>query len=385
MIKVLQVTGTMNRGGAEVMLMDIYRNIFDQVQFDFLINYNKKNGITEGDFDNEILSLGGKLFYIPTQWDIGPIRYCKEFKKIIQEVKPDIVHIHMNSKSGIIALAAKMAHVNCVITHSHADIKFRGNFVYKLFSNLEMKLQKFFINKFSDQYWGCSIEANKSLFYFSKLNIQNSAVINNAVDVNQYQNVTLEDIKMLKSNYNMRYNTLVLGNVGRIVQHKNVLFIIDVLNELKIRGIDFVFVFAGRVDQISYLEEIKAKIINYDLEQNVIYLGLRDDIHLVMNTFDVFIGSALKEGFGLVAVEAQSAGVPCVLYSGFPQSVDMQLNLVTFLNSFKVSQWADAILEIKNNRCNDKELIKNRIISLGFDSVSNSKTIANKYKMIKYE
>jgi glycosyltransferase EpsF len=272
--------------------------------------------------------------------------------------------------------------VKHVITHAHADIKFRGSFIYKMVSNLEMKFQKFLINKYSDQYWGCSVEANKSLFYFSKLNKQNSAIINNAVAVQQYQEVSLEEITSLRKTYNIRENTLVLGNVGRIVQHKNVLFIIEVLNELKTRGIDFVFVFAGRADQSAYLEEINAKINAYHLVSNVIYLGLRDDIPVVMNSLDVFIGPALKEGFGLVAVEAQAAGVPCVLYTGFPQSVDMQLNLVTFLNSFVVAAWADAILEVKNQRCTDKALIKNRIIELGFDSVSNSEIIGERYKTL---
>lgn len=383
MIKVLHVTGAMNRGGAEVMLMDIFRNIGPQFHFDFLINYNKKKGIVAGDFDTEILSKRSTLFYIPTQWEIGPLNYCKEFKKLVQESKPDIVHIHMNSKSGVIALAAKMAGVKHVITHAHADIKFRGSFIYKMVSNLEMKFQKFLINKYSDQYWGCSVEANKSLFYFSKLNKQNSAIINNAVAVQQYQEVSLEERTSLRKTYNIRENTLVLGNVGRIVQHKNVLFIIEVLNELKTRGIDFVFVFAGRADQSAYLEEINAKINAYHLVSNVIYLGLRDDIPVVMNSLDVFIGPALKEGFGLVAVEAQAAGVPCVLYTGFPQSVDMQLNLVTFLDSFVVAAWGDAILEVKNQRCTDKAFIKNRIIELGFDSVSNSEIIGERYKNIE--
>lgn len=383
MIKVLHVTGAMNRGGAEVMLMDIFRNIGPQFHFDFLINYNKKKGIVAGDFDTEIISTGSTLFYIPTQWEIGPINYCKEFKKLVQESKPDIVHIHMNSKSGMIALAAKMAGVKYVITHAHADIKFRGSFIYRMLSNLEMKFQKILINKYSDQYWGCSLEANKSLFYFSKLNNQNSAIINNAVAVQQYQEVSLEDSTALKKTYKIGKNTLILGNVGRIVQHKNVLFIIEVLNELKLRAIDFVFVFAGRADQMAYLEEINAKIDGYDLKNNVIYLGLRNDIPVVMNTLDVFIGPALKEGFGLVAVEAQAAGIPCVLYTGFPQSVDMQLSLVTFLDSFIVALWVDAILEVKNQRCTDKALIKTKIIDLGFDSVSNSEIIGKRYKNIE--
>lgn len=386
MIKVLQVTGAMNRGGAEVMLMDIFKNIETHVHFDFLINYNKKKGMVKGDFDDEILSKGSMLYYIQAQWEIWPINYCKEFKKVVQVSKPDIVHIHMNSKSGMIALAAKAAGVKHVITHAHANITFRGSNIYKILSNLEMRFQKFLINKYSDYYWGCSLDANKSLFYFSKLNNRNSAIINNAVSVQEYQDVSPEEVTTLKESYKIGENTLVLGNVGRIVQHKNVLFIIEILNELKKREIDFVFIFAGRADQASYLDEINTKIDAYNLRDKVIYLGLRDDVPVIMNSLDVFIGPALKEGFGLVAVEAQAAGIPCVLYVGFPESVDMGLGLVTFLDSFSVTSWADVILEVKNQKCTDKALISSRIISLGFDSASNSKDIEGKYiKMLNEE
>ena len=59
-IKVLQITGAMNRGGAEVMLMDIYRNISSDFHFDFLVNYKLNEGIRKGDFDNEIKFLASQ-------------------------------------------------------------------------------------------------------------------------------------------------------------------------------------------------------------------------------------------------------------------------------------------------------------------------------------
>ena len=71
-IKILHVTGAMNRGGAEVMLMDIYRNISEKFHFDFLINYKHKLGVVKGDFDEEIQANGAQIKYIPTQWDVGP-------------------------------------------------------------------------------------------------------------------------------------------------------------------------------------------------------------------------------------------------------------------------------------------------------------------------
>lgn len=378
-IKILHVVGAMNRGGAEVMLMDVYRNISSSFQFNFLVNYKLKEGIVKGDFDNEIIEKGAQIKHIPTQWDIGPLKYIKAFKNTCREIgMPDIVHIHMNSKSGVIALAARKSGVKNIIVHSHADLKFRGGIISRLASTLEFKFQKFLIAKNANQFWGCSREANLSLFYKFNLTKEKSAVINNAVDVKAFQNVSVVEVNQLRTTYNLRENTTVIGNVGRIVSHKNVLFIIEVLNQLQKQKFDFVFVFAGRADQPEYLKDIFSKAKEYKLIEKIKYLDVRDDIPVVVNSFDVFVAPALKEGFGLVAVEAQAAGLPCFLYKGFPKSVDMDLGLVTFFNNFEIEKWANAIMANEGKNTNKKQIF-DVIASKGFDINYNTKKIEQLY------
>lgn len=381
-IKVLQITGAMNRGGAEVMLMNIYRNISKDVHFDFLVNYKLKEGVLKGDFDDEIKKKGSHIKHIGSQFDLGPLKYIKEFKRICKELgTPDIVHIHMNAKSGVIAFAAKKAKINQIIIHSHADLKFRGSFFSRLISNLELVIQKQLMAISANHFWGCSQEANESLFYKRLLTYKNSAIIKNAVDVTSYQNVSMVRVKELRESYGVKEGTIVFGNVGRVVRHKNVSFIMDILDKINKENIDFVFVFAGRDEQPDYLEEILNKAKQYKIEDKIKYLGVRDDIPVVMNSFDCFIAPALKEGFGLVAVEAQAAGLPCVLYKGFPRTVDMNLNLVTFLNDLDASEWATAI-KLLPKKNNDLTLIKEAIITKGFDSVSNTKGIEKRYNLL---
>ena len=382
MIKVLHVVGSMNRGGAEVMLMDIYRNISTNVHFNFLVNYKVNQGVLKGDFDDEIKLRGGQIKHIGSQWDIGFVKYIKAFKEVISTIeKPDIVHIHMNAKSGVIAFAAKKAGIKNIIIHSHADLKFTGNFISKLVSNVELIVQKQLMASSANHFWGCSQEANESLFYKRLLTPEKSAIIKNAVDVSSYQNISLEEVKQLRASYGIKENTIVFGNVGRVVRHKNVAFIIDVLDKINKENNDFVFVFAGRDEQPDYLEEILMKAKQYNIESKIKYLGVREDIPVVMNSFDVFLGSALQEGFGLVAVEAQAAGVPCVLYTGFPETVDMNLNLVTFLNHLDAAKWAKAI-KLLPKKNNDFSLIKEAITSKGFDSVSNTREIERRYNLL---
>ena len=229
---VLHIVGGMNTGGAEVMIMDLLRNISIDFHFVFLVNYKKKQGILKGDFDQEIVSRNAAIVHIPTQWDIGPVRYIRRFKKIYKELgKPEVVHIHLNAKSGVIALAAKIAGAKKIIVHSHANIVFRGHPLKVKIYEVETFFQKMLIDLFATDYWGASLEACKSLFY--KKRQKKITIINNAINVEKFQNVNQQQINSLKKTLNIKENTLVLGNIGRIVRHKNVSLIIDILNNYK--------------------------------------------------------------------------------------------------------------------------------------------------------
>jgi glycosyltransferase EpsF len=380
-LHVLQVTGAMNRGGAEVMLMDILRHLSPEVRCDLLINVKKDDPRPRGDFDEEITRLGARLTYIGTHWELGIPRYIARFRQIIQEIgKPDVVHIHLNAKCGVIALAARLCGVKKIIAHSHAALKFRGPLRRRLPSILELKLQKVLIAACATDFWGCSPAANASLFYRRFIRKGQPVVINNAVDVQAFQGVPPSRAQESRASYGAGASTLVLGNVGRVVRHKKVDFAVDILKVLKTRGVDAILAFAGRKDDEAYMDEIQQKVQSHHLEGRVVHLGDRGDVPAVMSAFDVFVGPAVNEGFGLVAAEAQAAGVPCVLSSGFPRSVDMDLGLVTFVDAYDPVTWAEAILAARGRRCSDGELIHRRIAEHGFDAVENTRRIERLYR-----
>ncbi len=378
-MKVLQVTGLMNRGGAEAMLMDILRNKPNDVHFDFLINNHPRNLKEKGAFDQEIRSYGCEIRHIGTQLRIGPIRYIREFKKIIKELQPDVVHIHLNAKCGIIALAAHLAGVKKIIAHCHADIKFRGSLLSRIFNESEMWIQKWLIGWFATDYWGCSIEANKRLYRGS--HFRKSVVINNAISCAAYSAVSVEDIKALRRSYNIPEDAVVLGNVGRIVPHKGIAKMVDILYELVRRGVNAYFIVAGRNDAPEYVSKMMQYAEGCKVADRILFLGERSDIPVVMHTFDVFVGPALREGFGLVAVEAQAATVPCVLYKGFPKAVDMNVGLTTFLDDLDSTKWASAIQNLIKNDKVEKGKVLNAIRTLGFDANENALKICVMYKV----
>ena len=109
------------------------------------------------------------------------------------------------------------------------------------------------------------------------------------------------------------------------------------------------------------------------------FLGERADIPVVMHTFDVFVGPALREGFGLVAVEAQAAAVPCVLFKGFPRTVNMNLGLTSFVDDFNPVTWSDNIMQVLVREKVEKDLILDVIRSMGFDAKENAIKVCNAY------
>lgn len=379
MIRVLQVTGMMNRGGAEVMLMDILRNKPSDVHFDFLINTAPEDFFSKGAFDDEILSYGCEMRYIGTQLRIGPRQYIKQFKNIYEELKPDVVHIHLNAKCGIIALAAHKAGCKHIISHCHANIKFHGSWLRNFLNNTEVFLQKFLISHYATDYWGCSLEANKRLYW--PWIRKKSVVINNAIETLLYSQVDYDAVKKVRESYNFPENCIILGNVGRIVPHKNLAFIVDLLNELHKKGHDAALVVAGRNDAPQYVNAMMERAKEYSVDNRILLLGERSDIPVVMHSFDIFVGSSLQEGFGLVAVEAQAAGVPCVLFKGFPQTVNMNLGLCEFIDNFDVNIWIKTIQDIKSKSNNiTVEDIMSSIKSKGFDAKENARSVSGMYE-----
>lgn len=377
-MKVLIVNGLMNLGGAEVMLMEIFRHRPKDMEMYFLINERIFDKGKRGYFDDEIEASGGKIYHIGSQGTLGPSKYIKELRQIINEINPDVVHTNLNAKNGFISLAAYKVGVRNIISHCHADIKFRGSFMHRMLNEAELFFQKILISHYCTGFWGCSKEANNRLYW--PWMRSKSVIINNAIDTKKYLSVDIDAVRKLRESYNLPEECIVFGNVGRIVRHKGIAFAVEIMNELKKRGKDSAFVVAGRPDEQDYIQEMMDKAKNYGIVHRIIFLGERSDIPVVMSTFDVFVGTALREGFGMVALEAQAAGKPCVLYRGFPKQVDMSLGIVRFQEDFQPEKWADDVLELSTAKIPDKYKIAEMIKYRGFDSIKNAEVVYELYK-----
>ena len=115
--RVLHIVSAMDRGGAEALLMNVYRNIDrEMVQFDFVSHKSE-----ESDYDKEIIALGGTIHRISSLGQLGPLAYMKELVKVMSSNRYVAAHAHTDYQGGFVAIAAKIAGIKIRICHSHSN------------------------------------------------------------------------------------------------------------------------------------------------------------------------------------------------------------------------------------------------------------------------
>lgn len=330
MIRILQCVNDMHRAGLETMLMNYYRNIDrTQIQFDFLTHRP-----TRSDYDDEIESMGGRVYYAPRLYPQNYpayFSYMKNFFKEHPEYK--IMHSHIDSMSYLPLLAGKKAGVPVRIAHSH-NTAIDKDFKYLLKQYFRIRL-----TSAANQYLACGEEAGKFLFGNKQFK-----VIPNAVDASKfYYDETVRVKKRRELGYTEKF---VIGHVGRISYQKNHKFLIEIFNEVQKKEPRAVLMLVGVGEKE---QEVKEQIKSMGIENKVKFLGNRSDVFELYQVMDVFVLPSLFEGIPVVGVEAQFADLPCFFSDKTPKEVKFNVKSQFLGLDIPAEQWADKILLSKNS------------------------------------
>ena len=339
-IRVLQIVTTMNRGGLETMLMNYYRHIDrSKVQFDFLVHRQE-----EGDYEKEILSLGGKIYRVPA---LNPfsLGYYKSLNLFFDEHNEyNIVHCHLDCMSAIPLSVAKKHGVAHRFAHAHnksqdKDLKYPIKLLCK-------RLIPFFANDL----FACGKEAGAWMF-----NGRVFTVINNAIDASRF--IFIESMRHIKREELNLNESFTVCHVGRFNPQKNHSFIIDVFNQLLKIEPQAKLLLVGNGDGLS---AIKGKVNSFNIEKSVQFLGVRSDISELLMAADAFIFPSLYEGLGIVGIEAQASGLPCFFSDRVPKECKVTDDVVFISLEKSPSYWAEQIYKCRQHRrSNNYEHIKN--------------------------
>ncbi|MGF1936149.1 MAG: glycosyltransferase family 1 protein [Nostoc sp. ChiQUE02] len=331
-IRVLHVVAGMNRGGIETWLMYILRHIDrDRFQMDFLVNTAQPSA-----YDEEIRTLGSKV--IPCPHPSQPWLYTLNFKRILREYGPyDIVHSHVHHFSGYILRLAQQTGVPIRIAHSHVDsflLEAKAGWSRRLY----LSLMERWIALYATEGLACSRKAGEALFGLSDPPWR---VLDCGADLKPFQAVV--DPVTVRAEFGIPKDALVIGHVGRFEQPKNHQFLVDIFAEVAKREPKMYLLLVGNG---SLRPDIERKIMQMGLTDRVILAGVRPDVpRLMLGAMDIFLFPSLYEGLGLVLIEAQTAGLPCVFSDVVPEEADVVKPLVRRMSlSEPASAWAEAIL-----------------------------------------
>ncbi|WMJ16351.1 glycosyltransferase family 1 protein [Geobacillus proteiniphilus] len=369
--KVLHVFSATHRGGAETMIMNLYRNIDrSNLQFDFVSHKFDKS-----DYDDEILELGGNIYRINSLKKSGPIKYVRDLVRVIKENGPYVaVHSHTNIQGGVVAFAAWLAGVKMRICHSHnTRWDSKNRLLYKIYAYLLKKM----IAIFATDYLACGRDAAISMFGKRNFLSGKVKVLNNAIDIEMFNGEVGCDVNQLKKDLNVPNDVMVLGHIGRFHDQKNHKFLIGFAKYLVKQKVNFIMLLVGEGELKT---EIEQTVKSENLTDYVKLLGVREDIPALMNMFDVFLLPSLYEGLPVVLIEAQATGTPCIISSSITDEVDLGLGLIEKVeldNSY--DKWYKAIIRAMQKSIPSDTKIRECIRKKGYDVKENANKIMNYY------
>lgn len=356
-VRILQIVTYMGRGGLETMLMNYYRHIDrEKVQFDFLVHRD-----FEADYDQEIRQLGGRIFHISRliPWSRSYRTELKTF--FLEHPEYSIVHVHQDCLSSVALQCAEECNIPIRIAHSHNSNQQK---------NLKYLIKRYYMKKipeYATDLFACGENAGEWMFRGHPFQI-----LPNAIDVKKYKFFP-ETAKKLRKQFGIE-ECRVLGHVGRFDYQKNHTFLIEVFKE------------CIRIDSRTRLllvgdgpmrNQIEDKIAQYHLQEKVILTGVRSDVNELMQAMDVFVFPSHYEGLPVTMVEAQAAGLPCVISDHVPKECVVTSDLVTTMDLCSPArQWAEHIL----NRIETPRTDHSReIAAAGYDIVSAARKLEKFY------
>lgn len=334
MKRMLCIVSSMDRGGAETFLMKIYRCLYkNEYQMDFCVSKKEK-----GFYDEEILSQGGKIFYVPPK-SKNPFKTFIEIKKIVKSENYNyVLRTSQQSLAALDLLAAKLGGAKVLIYRS-SNAGMTGNKINKIINKFFSFLPKIIPNvKIAP-----STEAAEFVFGKNAVKKGKVKIIHNALDYKLFKfNKNIRN--RVRNELGIKDQVVLYGHIGRFNIQKNHLFLLDIFNEILKREKNSMLLLIGEGEEkikiISKIKELK-------LEKSVIILKPQPNANEYLMAMDKLIFPSLFEGMPNIVIEAQATGLPCYVSSTITKEAKIT-NLVKYISlTEKITNWAETILNDK--------------------------------------
>ena len=358
------------RGGRSVISWNLTEPLSDKFQIDFL----SRHAVADYSYFDKMAVRRAEIQVSDVKTRNPILKPLKKFisqNKILSLNGYEIAHLNVDTplEALRLVLQAKFAGIPNIIVHGHmANFELLKDWQHKLkFMFAQQLLKRMKLTRLA-----CSQEAASFLYG----NSQHVTIIKNGIRITDF---VFSDGKrqMVRKQLQIKPSTLVIGTIGRLSPSKNPLFILDILQALKDKEVNFHFIWIGDGELFESVQQDARK---RNLHSFISFLGNRTDTPDLLSAMDVFLLPSLYEGFGIVNIEAQASGLPCLVSNIIPKNVKVLDRLYFKSLDDPAIKWADKLLEIASQ--------ENRIVNvshfkkMGFDIKSNSEELGQIYSHI---
>lgn len=349
-------------GGVETFIINMFRSLYQKHDFYFLTSYDE-----DVCYKDEILKNNGKIIkYCPRRSSL--IKCRKDLNKFFKSNRVDVLWFNCCSLSSIeeIKIAYKN-NISNIVVHSHNSKNMGSKLTF-----LSHTLNKLILNRFVYNTIACSNIAAD--WMFNNTLRKNTKILHNAVNAKKFQYNKNLDIKMRKK-LNIEKDCSVIGHVGRFHFQKNHKFLINIYEKYyKINKNSRLILCGEGEDKASIKEYVKQK----NIENNVLFLGNRNDMEQVYQCMNMIVFPSLFEGLPFVLIEAQASGIPCLISDNISREVAIT-NLIHFKSlSDDPELWANCV---KNLIVYEKKSTLDEIVKAGYDIEENVKNFEKILKL----
>ena len=356
-VRILHILGNTQLGGAESRIMDLYRHMDRSVvQFDFVVHSKE-----EGYFNEELRKLGGRIFRVPRFRVLNYFSYCRAWKKLLQEHRDadgrsefHMIQGHMTSTAAIYLPIARKCGIETTIAHARSagvDKGLKGILTRFLRRNLSKK---------ADYLFTCSELAGISVFGKKAVEQGRTRFLPNAIDCQKFAPDPLVREKIRRElGIEKCY---VIGHVGRFHYAKNHEYLLRVFAELvKRKTRDYVLLLLG---EGSGMEDIRILSRELGIGDKVYFLGNKSNVNDYYQAMDYFVYPSRFEGMPGTIVEAQTAGLRCLMSDTICKEVIATELVTTRSIREDPGLWAD---EIEQHLQYQRSSRVDEMKELGFD------------------
>lgn len=325
MKRCLCILNSLDAGGAETFLMKMYRILpTEEYQFDFVVSKD------QGCYTEEVVVRGGKIFVVPPR-SKNLVRAFQRIKSIVRENQYDhILKLGENSLAVVDLIAAKLGGARYVAVRScnaPTGLSFKTKCAHLFFRPL--------LNRIATVKLAPSKLAAEFMFGTSS----DVKLLNNGVNLRLFH-YDMQNREKIREEFCLR-DQFVVGHIGRFNKQKNHRYLLEVFGEMSKRRDDAVLLLVGAGEDH---DKICQWISELSLEDKVILAGQRFDIPQILSAMDVFVFPSLYEGMPNTVIEAQAAGLPCVIADTITREANIT-GLVQYLPlSLSPVAWADVAL-----------------------------------------